>query len=219
MTQFIDFKRFAKENKLNQILIADLLGVSQSFMSLVYSKKRPLPKPKYDILKDMYSNIDDYILQEHQLTDPVVKYVPDNVLHIPIESEMEFVFHIGDPQSVEGVYKWHCPNFTDQGLSFVVKGGSMQDTLKPGEVFITSRNPIKSFDEVKTDYLYWVALKNGRTLIRRAISHSNPDMLWLMDDDAESDENMFEVNFGDIIAMFKGRRTISFNLSQKLSFE
>lgn len=74
----IDLKRFREENNIKQSEICKILGIAQSYVSAIESRKRPLNEEKFKLLYEHYGDV-------------VLKYKqPDNVVIIK-SNDAEFI--------------------------------------------------------------------------------------------------------------------------------
>lgn len=64
--QILDLKSFRRDKNLTQKDIADLLGVTQVFISRVEKGEKQIPQEKLVILQSKYGYITDYLIEEKE---------------------------------------------------------------------------------------------------------------------------------------------------------
>ena len=64
--QLLDLKRFRNDKNLTQKDVADLLGVTQVFISRVEKGEKQIPQEKMVILQSKYGYITDYFIEEKE---------------------------------------------------------------------------------------------------------------------------------------------------------
>lgn len=64
--QILDLKKFRSDKNLTQKDIADLLGVTQVFISRVEKGEKQIPQEKMVILQSKYGYITDYLTEEKE---------------------------------------------------------------------------------------------------------------------------------------------------------
>lgn len=135
------------------------------------------------------------------------------ILHVNIAAQAGFANGFYDTHKEE-LDVWRLP-FKMPGYSFEVSGNSMADTLRPGDIIVTSRDLVKP-EEIINDYIY-VIVNKGEIIVKRVNKHSEPDMLWLESDNEDFDNK--EIHFDDIERMYLGRRILKHDLSKKMRYE
>lgn len=217
----IDLKRFRKEKKLKQFDLAEQLNIDQSRISK-YETGKEVTEFMTALILDKFPESESYLIQEHQtslLQEPQIVYsapATNNIIHIPQAAEAGFMGGFGDVTMDEETESWHLPGFKGKGYSFIVSGDSMLDTFRSGEIVVTSRDPVKTLDEIINDYVY-VIETNENILIKRVAKHSEKGLIWLLSDNEDFED--IEMEFSDIRRLFKARRHITFNLSHKMRYE
>lgn len=78
--QIIDLKKFRSDKNLTQKDIADLLGVTQVFISRVEKGEKQIPQDKMVILQSKFGYITDYLIEEKE------------AINIPDTSPQELLF-------------------------------------------------------------------------------------------------------------------------------
>lgn len=221
------------DNGIKQKVIAEKLEVSSQYIGQVKQGKSKLT---YDnIVKLVLSfpqsrvflgEFSDLVRGEKPKTEfykkliepvePIEAQQPKaNILHVPAPAEAGFLGGVINPLTNEDLFPYYIPGFRGLGYSFEVKGNSMLDTLRPGEFVITDRTPLQRTQDVINDFIYVIASPD-EILIKRVNKHKNEGWLWLVSDNESFDEIEYEMN--EHTKLYKGRRTIQWNLSKKMRY-
>lgn len=210
-----DLKRFRKENKLKQSDVADRIGVAQARISN-YERGKDVSDHITHLL-DIHFDMEPFRVKSTlSFDDPDAITVRPNILHVPLAAEAGFLGGAIDPLFNTDLVPYFLPDFRGEGFSFVVKGESMMDTLRPGEILAVERKPVTGYNEIINDYLYAVATEN-EILVKRVNKHKNKSKLWLESDNEDYKEIEFDLT--PHTRLYKGRRTIGYNLTRKLRYE
>lgn len=198
--------------KSSKISLITQFGVSENFLNTgsgpFYSTDtKPYEKPI----------IDHKALENNDVENKIVKNtVKPNILHIPAAAEAGFMGGGIEAVTLEDTEPWYMPGIKGQCYSFIIKGDSMMDTLRAGEMVITSSSMVTSILSIINDYIYVIETNDG-FIVKRVAKHSEEDMIWVLSDN--EDYKDYEIHFSEIRRMFKARRIVSFNLSHKMRYE
>ena len=66
--KIFDLKRFRTDKKITQVVLAELFGCKQNFISQIESGQKTLPADKIDILQSKYGDITAYITNKDDIT-------------------------------------------------------------------------------------------------------------------------------------------------------
>lgn len=218
--QIIDIRKFRKDKNLTQVELADALGVPQSRISKIEQLKQTLTPRQIASLIRKYGPLDGYYTSVEnisELNETAVEYEGGQLLFIPHAAEAGFLSGEVSPITNSDLIPYQgIPTFNQPGYAFVVSGESMLDTLRPGEVIVTGRDPVKHISEIKSGYIYVIDTEDA-ILVKRVNRHSDDQMLWLESDNEDYDE--IEISFEKIRHMWRARRIIGFNLNKKMRYE
>lgn len=210
----IDLKAFRKAKKITQIQVSKDIEVDQARVSKYESGKDP-SQFITDKLIAYYEDIDSYMIQEAIKLKPEYNPINHNILHVPLEAEAGYISSNDQIVTFDDLIQWNYPGLRGQCFSFFVKGDSMEPTLDQGDLIIADRQPVRNFEEIRTDYLYAVAMTNGQILVKRVNRSNAADVIWLVSDNQEYEE--VEVKYReDFVRLHKVRRFGKWNLSHRL---
>lgn len=143
--------------------------------------------------------------------EPTEQYTPigSTILHVPIEAEAGFIGGAITPAMNYDLRPWSLPGFDEPGFSFSVKGMSMYNTLKEGELIVTGQRK-EEFNLIRRDYIYVIVTKEN--IVTKRVNKKSDGTLVLISDN--QDFKPFEVNYDDV-TLYRGRRNVSYDLSKK----
>lgn len=214
----IDIKALRKAKNLTQKQLDDIINVGQARISRYESGKEVTEYITEKLMKS-FDDYASYMIIDNQVNEDQIYYQVKNngnIMHIPQAAEAGFGSGAFDGILQEEIETWSIPGLKGECYSFVVNGDSMMDTLRSGEIIITSKSPVESYDSIQNDFLYVLHLKDG-IKVKRLGKHYNKSMLWLFSDNVDYPDE--EINISEIINLYQGRRILSFNLSHKMRYE
>lgn len=165
----IDFKRFRKEKNLKQSELADLLGVSKSYMSEMENKKVPVSDTVLDKFKEKFGEFDEFLRME----EPEPRYGKKK--NIPYYNTEVFATPspaMEDIQAMQPEFYIPIPYFRDCDFAVRVSGDSMYPKFRHGDIIVCKE--IKERDFILAGEVYFIVTKTSGYRCLKYL-HYNPE--------------------------------------------
>lgn len=201
-----DLKRFRKERKLSQTVLADALGVGQSFISQIESGKDPMPDAFIKKLADIYNvkNISDYIVDEPILRGPTYYggedfEAPTYIPLLPISAQggslNDFIVSVKESDCERVISPINGAEF-----AMTVTGDSMAPEYPSGSQILIKKINERAF--IDWGKAYVLDTCNG-SVIKRIFPAEDKDPGKVKCVSINPDYPPFEVSFEDIFGVYR----------------
>jgi transcriptional regulator with XRE-family HTH domain len=183
----IDLKSFREDNNIKQSEICKILGIAQSYVSAIESRRRPLNEEKFKLLYEHYGDIilkykqpDNVIIIKSSEAEPVTEIITKRV---PLVNQYAYAGYLTGYQDQEYIDQLptvlfdvdHDPK--GNYLAFEVKGDSMNDgsdeSYKDGDRLLCREIPSHLWCNSKLHLRKWdfVIVHKEGVLVKRIVDH------------------------------------------------
>ena len=183
----IDLKSFREENNIKQSEICKILGIAQSYVSAIESRRRPLNEEKFKLLYKHYGDIilkykqpDNVIIIKSNKTEPDTQIITKCVSFV---NQYAYTGYLAGYQDQEYIDQLPIIPFDSEDdpnsryMAFEMKGNSMDDGSRDsyieGDKLFCQEIPLHMWDTSKLHTMNWnfvIVYKKG-IIVRKIIDH------------------------------------------------